>query len=358
MGIYVRQSLNAGPFRFNMSRSGLGVSVGVPGFRIGSGPRGNYVHAGAHGVYYRASLGGGRPSPTNRTTTSHRPTPAPIPMADLTGADATQLLPTGPGDLIEQLNSAAGQARTAPWAGGILGILVLATLPFGLLLLLPAVPLVWWLAMHDQARRNVVVFYDVADHPAAWFGALNESLMEYAASQGKWRINAHGGLATVHQRKINGNASSLLERTAVTVTFDHPKHLVTNVAVPTITSGHDALHFLPDRLLLRTGKRYSDVSYAILSVNSSTRRFIESGTVPTDGVHVDTTWQFANVNGGPDRRFKNNRMLPVMQYGNVQLASPSGLNWDLQFSRINAFDRAARTLREPPNLPQISGGQA
>src|SRR3954452_13611264 len=58
MGFYLRKSLRAGPFRFNMSKSGLGVSAGVPGFRVGTGPRGNYVHVGAHGVYYRASLGG------------------------------------------------------------------------------------------------------------------------------------------------------------------------------------------------------------------------------------------------------------------------------------------------------------
>ena len=57
MGFYVRKSLKAGPFRFNLSKSGVGVSAGVPGFRVGSGPRGNYVHVGAHGVYYRASLG-------------------------------------------------------------------------------------------------------------------------------------------------------------------------------------------------------------------------------------------------------------------------------------------------------------
>jgi hypothetical protein len=27
----------------------------VPGFRVGAGPRGNYVHMGRHGLYYRAS---------------------------------------------------------------------------------------------------------------------------------------------------------------------------------------------------------------------------------------------------------------------------------------------------------------
>lgn len=52
MGFYVRKSLKAAPFRFNVSKSGLGVSAGVPGFRVGTGPRGNYVHAGSHGVYY------------------------------------------------------------------------------------------------------------------------------------------------------------------------------------------------------------------------------------------------------------------------------------------------------------------
>lgn len=57
MGFYIRKSVSAGPFRFNLSRSGLGVSVGVKGFRIGSGPRGNYVHMGRGGLYYRASLG-------------------------------------------------------------------------------------------------------------------------------------------------------------------------------------------------------------------------------------------------------------------------------------------------------------
>ncbi len=45
-----------------------------------------------------------------------------------------------------------------------------------------------------------------------------------------------------------------------------------------------------------------------------------------------------------------------MQYDNVQLMSPIGLNWDLQFSRVNSCDRAAHTLQHLPNLPGISGG--
>src|SRR5690349_19826240 len=60
MGFYIRKSVRVGPFRFNLSKSGIGVSAGVPGFRVGMGPRGNYIHAGRGGFYYRATLPSGR----------------------------------------------------------------------------------------------------------------------------------------------------------------------------------------------------------------------------------------------------------------------------------------------------------
>lgn len=70
MGFYVRKALRAGPFRVNVSRSGLGLSVGVRGARFGAGPRGGYGHAGRGGLYFRHTLsarrrgraGAGRPA--------------------------------------------------------------------------------------------------------------------------------------------------------------------------------------------------------------------------------------------------------------------------------------------------------
>jgi len=56
MGFYLRKSVKVGPLRFNFSKSGIGVSAGVRGLRIGTGPRGNYVHMGRHGLYYRQTL--------------------------------------------------------------------------------------------------------------------------------------------------------------------------------------------------------------------------------------------------------------------------------------------------------------
>ena len=40
MAFYYRKSVNLGPFRVNLSKSGLGYSVGGRGFRVGTTSRG------------------------------------------------------------------------------------------------------------------------------------------------------------------------------------------------------------------------------------------------------------------------------------------------------------------------------
>jgi hypothetical protein len=56
MPAYLRKAFTFGPFRLNLSKSGLGLSFGVTGLRIGTGPKGPYIHAGRGGLYFRKSL--------------------------------------------------------------------------------------------------------------------------------------------------------------------------------------------------------------------------------------------------------------------------------------------------------------
>ncbi|GAB6146787.1 DUF4236 domain-containing protein [Desulfocicer niacini] len=61
MGLYLRKSFKAGPVRLNLSKRGLGASVGVKGLRVGTSASGrNYVHAGRGGLYYRKNLSSGK----------------------------------------------------------------------------------------------------------------------------------------------------------------------------------------------------------------------------------------------------------------------------------------------------------
>jgi len=62
MGVFLRKSFGAGPVRFNISKSGIGVSAGVKGLRTSVGPRGIGISGGRRGVYFRKTLtdGSGR----------------------------------------------------------------------------------------------------------------------------------------------------------------------------------------------------------------------------------------------------------------------------------------------------------
>lgn len=56
MGWYLKKSFSFGPLRLNLSKSGIGASVGVKGLRVSTGPKGRQLNAGREGLYYRASL--------------------------------------------------------------------------------------------------------------------------------------------------------------------------------------------------------------------------------------------------------------------------------------------------------------
>jgi hypothetical protein len=56
MALYLRKSIKIGPLRLNLSKSGVGVSTGVKGLRVGTGPRGKYIQVGRYGIHYRAKI--------------------------------------------------------------------------------------------------------------------------------------------------------------------------------------------------------------------------------------------------------------------------------------------------------------
>lgn len=369
MGFYIRKSVKAGPFRFNLSKSGLGVSAGVPGFRVGTGPRGNYVQMGRGGLYYRTTLGGGKTSHPRSTqhVQEHRTPeyrPSGIVMQDVTGSTVLSMEPSAGGDVVEQLNTAASRVPVG-WPAVALAFLVglLAGMPWGLLVWIALAPLCIWLVLWDQARHKVVMFYDVDDEPAAWFGSVVEQWPWLSQSQALWRVIQSGAIRTTYQFKTNSGAGNIVNRVKASANLTGPKQLATNIAVPTITAGSAALYFLPDRVLVRDGKRFSDAAYTHLGIHPDTTRFIESAGTPRDATQVDWTWRFVNVKGGPDRRYNNNRQLPVMLYETLDITNAQGLQWHLQISRKDAASPIAAVLNAaraplPPSAPHTTTARA
>ena len=63
MGWFLRKSFRVGPLRLNLSKRGIGASVGVKGARLGVDATGRpYAAGGRYGLYFRERLGASRTS--------------------------------------------------------------------------------------------------------------------------------------------------------------------------------------------------------------------------------------------------------------------------------------------------------
>ena len=74
MGWFLRKSFRVGPLRLNLSKRGIGASVGVKGARLGVDATGTpYAAGGRHGLYFRESLGASHPQePAGEARTGRR----------------------------------------------------------------------------------------------------------------------------------------------------------------------------------------------------------------------------------------------------------------------------------------------
>ena len=139
----------------------------------------------------------------------------------------------------------------------------------------------------------------------------------------------------VRDRKYHAGASSLVRRKSTFVRKAEPPYVRCNIETIAIGVGRQTLHFFPDRVLIYDWKGVGAVGYHELGIDVGPRQFVESDSPPRDAKIVAHTWQYVNKSGGPDRRFKGNRQLPICLYDEIYLSSKSGLNELLQISRCD-----------------------
>ena len=352
MGWYIRKSLRMGPVRWNLSKRGIGMSVGVRGLRVGTGPRGAYISGGRGGIYFRQRLGAPsrRVSPSRRIAPTTRgraaypaPPPAPLPapsmsapMEYLPETNVAQFTPSTADALAQYIVAQRKHIAWFPWAliGLItLNIVILAYLwPLAIATAPLSVVAGYYIYQWDRQRTHVALNYDLDGPEGQQFELLCSGLTALAGTARLQRVEArqvHGDWK--HQA---GTTTALKLAPAVVLPPGRKRWLETNVPVWTIEwrQGGIALSFLPDRILIEQQRAVAVVPYTQVQVTPSLGRIVESGRVPPDAHILGYNWQYPNKSGGPDRRFKNNRQLPVIEATYINIQSASGLQLLLQAS--------------------------
>ena len=86
--------------------------------------------------------------------------------------------------------------------------------------------------------------------------------------------------------------------------------------------------------------------YKNLEICRNDTRFIETESVPRDAQIVDHTYKYVNKNGGPDRRFKDNRKIPVCLYSEYTFHSEEGVDEVIVTSNLGAMDHLEEVVEK------------
>ena len=374
MPFYVRKSVRFGPLRLNLSSSGIGASVGVKGFRVGTGPRGHYVHAGRGGVYYRHTFGKGdgrREPPQHR----QRPPALETPlrgtlgeMVEISSGGVGDMADETAADLLSELKAKQRRMRFAgatfwtlvaaggsaiyvgdQWAPHLLSALTALARVFGVAIhpmqalgaaAAAGLLLVFWVRRIDKRRKTTPILYNFDPQTEAEVTRIWEDLVAIRSARNLWHVPAAGRA----DPKYNAGASINIKRDSIRPEYAPPEGVKTNIPVFRLPAGVETLYFFPDRLLIFTPRGVGAVAYRDLHVSVGITRFVESEAVPKDAEVVGRTWQFTNKAGGPDRRFKSNRQFPIALYDELELTSSSGLNECFHVSKNGLAARLASAV--------------
>lgn len=360
MGFYIRKAIRVGPFRFNLSKSGVGVSAGVKGLRLGTGPRGNYVHMGRGGLYYRKTLpsGIGNHNQTPVTPSFRAPRNSELPqehteighdpLEEIKSVHVTQMVDSSSASLVEELNEKSKKLPIWPSVailGTVLALMAFIKLQapmFALFLAILTVACTVLAVVKDSLRKTTVLFFDLEPEIEELYQKLHDVFLQISSSSSIWRIEAEGA---IYDQKRNAGASSVLKRTLISLGIGSPAYFKTNLPVPRIPLGEQTLYFLPDKVLMFGPGGVGAVSYPNLQVSVVNMRFIERDKVPQDAQVVDRTWEYVNKQGGPDRRFNDNFEIPVVLYEDIIFTSDTGLNERIEISKIGFGEEFSRVIR-------------
>ena len=333
MGFYFRKSISFGGVRFNFSKSGIGASVGVKGFRFGTGPRGNYINIGGNGLYYRAAQGvrkNSRSTANNRTISSAEretridcPNDGALLFNEIESADTAHIVDTSSQDLISEINQKMSMFPFWPLA------LLALFIPKVGFFIAGIVALLVYLFV-DKSRKTTVIFYNIDNESEKTIQKFYDYFDDMMKCHCKWHIPAQ---AKVNAPKYHSGASKVVKRTPIDISYKTPPYIKTNVLVPSIPVGKQTLYFFPERVLIYEGNKVGGVMYLNINIEQVNQKFIETEKVPRDSKVIDYTWQYVNKSGGQDKRFKNNYKIPVVIYSDLYFTSSTGLNEKIELSR-------------------------
>lgn len=166
----------------------------------------------------------------------------------------------------------------------------------------------WKLDDSDRARRQVTLHYDLDPASRTAYFQMYNLFVTLAPAKKLWWVFDHYFGLRVRQMLRLGDSQIL----------------ACNLPVARLINGNISLFFLPDRLLVLTGRRLQEVDYSALRVHTDSAQYREKGETPSDALHVGTG---------------------IVEFGLLQFTAPQAVDLTLVVSNRSLLSGAREAFR-------------
>lgn len=350
MGWRYRKSINVGlGFRINISKSGIGYSWGGPGYRktwkANGGTRTTYSIPGTGLSYVEESS-------SQRIQNGKLPRANSMERYNLENSKTYSVvngkidaLSTPENNLFIEKIESIKLKNFFTWLIGL--SLIFIWLCFHKIIseniwtpiLLALSCLIIGLVIFINSRRFLLVEYNIDNDIAPIISKRNNAISFLNNCSKVWNIEQYQQVA---YSRVNAGAGTNVKRGRVFFSYSKaPRYLkiVNDIKVYQLSIGGTRYIFLPDKILVVGFFQVGALRYHDISVTLEYTQFIEPESAPSDATFLYNTWQYVNNNGTPDRRFNNNKQIPVYAYEKIVLRSATGLNLHLMVSSTKKAER-------------------
>lgn len=339
MGFRYRKSINlGGGFRVNFSKSGVGYSWGRKGYRITKTAKGrtrtttSIPGTGLSWVNEQERKNTQNPQPRSQPQAS---SPDSVYAYSIENATANEMVPAQLEDFIDAIK----RYRNIHTVFNVFLVIFLLLSVDTVFLIFFCAVLAIKLIYRFAGRIPVIYEYD--SYGQKQLEQMQQIMTVLSENHALWQVN---DVYNNQRTRVHAGAGRSLARTAISVKKRQPPFLLTNTVCYSINLKKEKLYILPDKILVTQGSKVGAVPLSELNISFKTQRFIED-SAPKDATILGYTWQYVNNNGTPDRRFKNNRQLPICNYGSIELNSSQGFNTMLHCSNISTVSKIQNILK-------------
>lgn len=344
MGFRFKKSINLGGFRINFSKKGIGYSYGVKGLRYtktADGRKRLTTSIPGTGISYSKSF-----SKTKKTSNKNSRTYSVDKYNETLYDKKDIIIQTTQNEVVNKLNRSYKKTQILEKIRSLLLIAIIISSLFLFNNLYSLIPLCIFLITLILIPRKCSVDLDYnfseEDDKARDFLALTTETTNLFSCN---KLSEIIEVKSLGKTKGIGASTESLNLSNKIKIYDKIKFINCNCKVNLIKLHNKEILILPDSLFVFIEKQWVSVDYKDIEIVYRNRQFVESESVPSDTKVSNYCWEHMNKNGEPDRRFSNNRRLPVCEYGIVGIRSKNGLRVLLLGSNRNKVKNFYNALK-------------